>query len=229
MKAIDQNRESILKLLLSKSALKQDVSQNTKEHFIHFKQMLRDEVTCLKSKLHDDRIRCQFVDKSEYEAHVFIGSDVIVFMMHTNIFKLPDHSNLWQLPYLVKEPMGGYTGMINIYNFLAESFIQSRYEDAGYLIGRVFINFENQFFVEGKGDLGLLFKDFGNLRLTDKIIKHIVQCSFVYALEFDLLTPPYEIMAQVSVGQITAIGTSLHIQTGKRLGFQFKVEENDFT
>jgi hypothetical protein len=229
MKAVDQNRESILKLLLSKSALKQDVSQNTKNHFLVFKQMLRDEITNLKSKLTDERVRCQFMDKSEYEAHVFIGSDVIVFMMHTNIFKLPDNNNHWQLPYLLKEPTGGYTGMINVYNFLAESFVQNRYEDAGYLIGRVFINFQNQFFVEGKGDLGILFKDFGNLELTDKIIKHIVQCSFAYALEFDLLTPPYEVMAQVSVGQIMAIGTSLHIQTGKRLGFQFKVEENDIT
>ena len=43
-----------------------------------------------------------------------------------------------------------YCGVINMYNFLSDSFKYNRENDLGYLIGRMFINKENTF-VEGKG------------------------------------------------------------------------------
>ena len=122
----------------------------------------------------------------------------------------------------------GYFGLIYIYNFLAESFIQNRYEDSGYLIGRIFINHERHFMMEGKGQLGYLFRDVENTQINDAIIALIIQAAFAHAIEFDLLTPPYEYVQELSVGQIQAISNNLQLKTGKRLGFKMKTDQSDF-
>jgi len=224
----DQNpREIILNLLLTKSALKQDIYEDTKAVFSNLKKVIHEEVSALKPNIHDDRVRMQYIDKGEYEAQVFIGSDVLLFHMHTNIFLLPDAHPFWQQDYLKEDRNRGYFGIIYIYNFLAQSFVQGRMNDPGYLIGRIFINTEGHFFIEGKGPLGTEFKDVEQGILCDDILRDITHTSFAYALDFDLLTPPYDIVSQINVMQIQAISSSLSLQTGKRLGFKFEAEDKE--
>ena len=225
MEAID--RKSIVDLLLTKSALKQDIFQDTQKVFLDLKKVLNEEVSSLKADITDDRIRMQYIDKGEFEAQVFVGSDVLLFHRHTNVFLLPDSHPFWKLDYLKKNPENGYFGIIYIYNFLAQSFIQGRMEDPGYLLGRIFINCEGHFFIEGKGPLGSSFKDIENKKINSKILKEIILTSFAYAVDFDLLTPPFELVSQINVRQIQAISASLSLQTGKRLGFKFEKEENE--
>ena len=117
--------------------------------------------------------------------------------------------------------------IIYIYNFLAESFLQNRVEDSGYLIGRLFINHDRHFMMEGKGQLGYLFRDIENVVLSKELIQLIVQSAFAFALEFDLLIPPYEFVSVLSVGQIQAISNNLQLQTGKRLGFKMKTDDTE--
>lgn len=224
---MNENSKAILNLLLTKSALKQDISEDTQHAFKNFKEEVRKELRELKNVVEDDRIRLNFVEKSDFEFHVFIGSDVLVFQMHTNVFRLPDGHPLWKEKYLLENNSRGYFGMIHIYNFLAESFIQNRYNDAGYLIGRMFVNHDNHFFVEGKGQLGFLFKDLEKGELTQEVVRHIIQVSFAYALDFDLFMPPYELMHELSVGQMQALGNTLNVSTGKRLGFKFQAEDGE--
>jgi len=225
MEAID--RKSIVDLLLTKSALKQDIYQDTQKVFLDLKKVLNEEVSSLKADITDDRIRMQYIDKGEFEAQVFVGSDVLLFHRHTNVFLLPDSHPFWKLDYLKKNPENGYFGIIYIYNFLAQSFIQGRMEDPGYLLGRIFINCEGHFFIEGKGPLGSSFKDIENKKINSKILKEIILTSFAYAVDFDLLTPPFELVSQINVRQIQAISAGLSMQTGKRLGFKFEKEENE--
>jgi hypothetical protein len=111
---------------------------------------------------------------------------------------------------------------------MAESFIQNRQNDSGYLIGRMFINKDRHFMMEGKGQLGYAFRDLENTKLSSELIPLIVQSSFAFALQFDLLTPPYQYVAELSVHEIQLISNSLHLQTGKRLGFKMKSDDNDF-
>lgn len=224
---VDQNRTAILNLLESKAALKQDIYADTKKVFQDFKRIMESEVEFLKGKLTDERIRMQFIDKGEYESQVFVGSDVLVFHMHTNVFLLPQQHPFWKEDYLKEHPENGYFGIIYIYNFLAQSFIQGRVNDPGYLIGRVFVNKEGHFFIEGKGPLGTEFKDIVKDIVNDEVLRTIAHTSFAYALDFDLLTPPYEIVSQVNVMQMQAISSSLNMQTGKRLGFKFEAENNE--
>ena len=56
--------------------------------------------------------------------------------------------------YPEENPNRGFCGLIHIYNFLNDSFKYNRVHDLGYLIGRIFINHENHFMVQGKRQLG---------------------------------------------------------------------------
>lgn len=224
---MEDARKVIQAILEQKSGLKQDIFHDTKNHFERFKNHLLEEIGALRSLVEDGRIRLHVEHKGEFQVQVYIGSDVLVFQMHTNVFKLPDEHPLWQTDYLKEDKSRGYFGIINIYNFLAESYLKNRMNDLGYLIGRVFINKDEHFMVEGKGQLGFLFRDLPQSVLSDAILRHIIQVSFAYALEFDLLTPPYEIVSKVTVFQMHEIEASSQMSTGKRLGFKFEAEDTD--
>ncbi|WP_300665148.1 hypothetical protein [Fluviicola sp.] len=224
---MEEARKIIQTILEQKAGLKQDIFQDTKNHFERFKKQLLEEIGSLRSLVEDSRIRLHVEYKGEFQVQVFVGSDVLIFQMHTNVFKLPDEHPLWQTDYLKEDKTRGYFGIINIYNFLAESYLKNRMNDLGYLIGRVFINKDEHFMVEGKGQLGFLFRDLTNSVLTDSILTHIIQVSIAYALEFDLLTPPYEIVSKVTVFQMHEIEANSQLSTGKRLGFKFEAEDTD--
>ncbi|MDX2361219.1 MAG: hypothetical protein QNK23_10460 [Crocinitomicaceae bacterium] len=223
----NENREGIIDLLLNKSAMKQDIADYAQGVFSSFKVVVEDELNELRKSVDDTRVRLTFEEKGENEFKMFIGSDVLVFQLHTNIFRFPDDNPMWKSGYVKENGANGFFAIINIYNFLAESFEQNRSNDAGYLIGRMFLNHDYHFMVEGKGQLGFLFRDLENNALTDSVLRHIVQTAITYAIEFDLITPPYELVQEVSLGQINAISSDLHMATGKRLGFKFSAEDKD--
>lgn len=226
-KELNKNREHLLKLLLDKSALKQDVADDCEKVFRSFKKAICKELDALKLKIKDPRIRLNYEDKGEHEIHAYIGSDVLVFNLHRNVFKMPDNDPLWGTAYFRSNENNGYFGIINIFNFLAESFLQHRLNDSGYLIGRIFINHERHFYVEGKGHLSSLFRDTQNSVVNDEFIAAIVQLSFAYALQFDLHIPPFDYFSEITVEQIQLMGESLKLQTAKRLGFKMKADESD--
>ena len=226
-KELNKNREHLLKLLLDKSALKQDVADDCEKVFMSLKKAICKELDALKLKIKDPRIRLNYEDKGEHEIHAYIGSDVLVFNLHRNVFKMPDNDPLWGTAYFRSNENNGYFGIINIFNFLAESFLQHRINDSGYLIGRIFINHERHFYVEGKGHLGSLFRDTQNSVVNDEVIAAIVQLAFAYALQFDLHTPPFDYFSEITVEQIQLMGESLKLETAKRLGFKMKSEESE--
>lgn len=225
---MSDTRVLIQELLEKKAALKQDIFQDTKRQFERFKQHLLEEIGELRHLIKDDRVRLHVEYKGEFQVQVYIGSDVLIFQMHTNVFKLPDDHALWKTEYMKADKERGYFGIINIYNFLAESYLKSRLNDVGYLIGRIFINKDEHYMVEGKGQLGFLFRDLTQAQLNDTIMKHIIHVAFVYALEFDLFTPPYDIVAKASVIQMMEQNSMEQMSTGKRLGFKFEAEDKDF-
>jgi hypothetical protein len=226
--SMNDSLKIIQELLEKKATLKQDIFHDTKTQFDRFKHILLEEIGALRHEIKDDRIRLHVEHKGEYQIQVFIGSDVLVFQMHTNVFKLSDEHPIWKTEYMTEDKDRGYFGIINIYNFLAESYLKSRLNDVGYLIGRVFVNKDSHFMVEGKGQLGFLFRDLTATKLNDAIIKHIIDVAFLFALEFDLLTPPYDIVSKVSVVQMMEQNSREQMSTGKRLGFKFEAEDKDF-
>ena len=94
------------------------------------------------------------------------------------------------------------------------------------LIGRIFINHENHFMVQGKRQLGFLYNDFINATVDKDQLKSIVQSAILYSLDFDLLVPSYDLVKEVSVDQVRLVSDTLKLRTGKRLGFVFE-KNND--
>ncbi len=219
----------VIDLLKSKSILKQEVYANTKKWFNLFKDEINDCVNVISKELGEakEKIRLKVVDKNDTEIQLYIGSDVLVFQMHTNVFKIAPNNYVHQSSYIKTNPNNAYCGIINVYNFLADSYEYKRFNDLGYLLARIFINRENHFFVEGKGQLEFIYKDFLNQIINKDVIKDIILKISAYAINFDLLTPPYEKVSVVSVQEAQAITNDSQLKTGKRLGFKFK-SETDF-
>lgn len=226
-KKIEENRKAILDLLLNKAALKQDIAEDVTEIFKMFKATIKEELASLKEHVSDPRIRLFSKAIGDFEKHAYVGSDLLIFHQHNNVFRLPDDNPLWGTRYFKEDDSRGFFGVIYIYNFLAQSYLQNRTQDEGYLIARIFVNKEGHFMIEGKGQLGYLFRDVENMVLTQEAVKMIVQLSFVFAIEFDLLVPPYNYVAELTVGEAQLISNNLQIQTGKRMGFKMKTEDNE--
>lgn len=220
-----KKEDTLIGLLRDRSLLKQDVYDQTYTSFCKFQGLIERRLDELRKAIPDERVRLRYDSNGDFESHAFVGSDVIVFNMHTNVFCFPKENAIWKSSYIEKDKTRAYCGVINVYNFLADSFLQNRFKDAGYLIGRIFINKENHFMVEGKGQLGFLFRDLMHTEFDQSEMEKILNCSIEYAAKFDLLTPPYDAVNVVDVMHIKAQSRAQQLKTGKRLGFRFESEE----
>jgi hypothetical protein len=218
----------ILKILKEKSALKQDVFYKTIATFKTLKEVCREFSKELKPRASeiDKRLIIDFKDKSEFEFEMRVAGDVLVFSMHTNVFEFDASHQIWKSSYLRHNESASFCGMINIYNFLADSFKYSRSNDLGYLVARIFINFEEHFFVEGKRQLGFLYNDFGNSVISKDQLRNIVESAVLYCLDFDLFTPPFDEVKVISLGQVQEASAMVSVKTGKRLGFRFQADND---
>jgi hypothetical protein len=224
---ITEKRKSIVTTLSEKSLLKQKVYDNTLNAFNTIKEILKNLAVEINRELTppDPRIKLVYDDRSTFDAQLKVAGDLILFTMHSNIFEFDREHPAWKTPYIQKNKLNSYSGVINIYNFLADSFKYSRMDDLGYLIARIFINHENQYFVEGKRQMALLFTNFGNEAITKEGLQRIICTAIQYSLEFDLLVPPYDAVKIATVGQAETKIQHSRQATGKRLGFQFNSDD----
>jgi len=224
---ITQSKVLIVDTLKGKSVLKQKVFDNTAVAFMMVKDILKNLARDVNGNLSgiDQRIRMEYTDRSTFDAQLKVAADLLLFSMHSNIFQFDREHPAWKTAYIQKNKFNAYSGIINIYNFLADSFKYSRLDDLGYLIARIFINHENQYFVEGKRQMGMLFTNYGNEAFNQESLKKIVYTAINYSLEFDLLVPPYDTVKIASVGQAESKIQHSRLITGKRLGFQFNSDD----
>ena len=131
-----------------------------------------------------------------------------------------------KLPYIKEDKERSFSGMINIYNFLTDSFDYNRDYDIGYLIGRLFVNKEMHYFVEGKREVGLLYSSFNTSIINKESITSIILSSMEYANNFDLLTPPFDEVKEITVGEIKQNTAAKRFVTAKRLGFEFQQDKD---
>jgi hypothetical protein len=227
MSDLNEKKLAIVGTLKDKSLLKQKVFDNTLEAFCVVKDVLKSmskEINTSLSGL-DSRIKLEYTDRSNFDAQIKIAGDILLFSMHSNIFQFDREHPAWKTAYIQKNKFNAYSGIINIYNFLADSFKYSRQDDLGYLIARIFINHEKQYFVEGKRQMGMLFTNYGSEEIGKQSLQLIISTAIQYALEFDLLVPPYDAVKIATVGQAEAKIQHSRVMTGKRLGFQFNSDD----
>ena len=212
-------RAKIIETFVGKSNLKQKVFDNTFSTFNLLKETLFELAAEMDDELDgklDRRTRLEYRDRGKFEAQLQIASDLLIFQMHTDVFTFDANHLIWQ---------NAYCGVINIYNFLSDSFKFNRNADEGYLIGRIFINRENRYFVEGKRQSSLRAMNFGKGEISRDALLAILEEAIHYALNFDLLMPPYEDNKRVTVDQFNTKLDNSKFVTGKRLGYDFNVDD----
>jgi len=224
---MSENRDKIFQILKDKGCMKQEVYRNTLSSIKIMKKYVEDVSGALQKKLEtiDENLVVEFEDRGDFEIRLKLGGDVVVFIMHTNVFDFDDNHLIYNSSYVKEVPYRSFCGMISVYNFLSDSFKYNRENDLGYLISRIFVNKDNHFFVEGKRKLGFLFNDFANQKVTREKMAEFVEECIIYSLDFDLLTPPYGQVMEVSVSEVNAVSRAGRMKTGKRLGFRFQSEK----
>ena len=220
-------RAQILDTIIRKSTLKQRVFDNTFGAFNSLKETLLEMASEMDDELDgklDRRVRIEYRDRGKFEAQLQVANDLLIFQMHTDVFEFGSDHLIWQNPYVQADRDNSYCGLINIYNFLSDSFKFNRNADEGYLIGRIFINRERRYFVEGKRQTSMRPIAFGRAAITREALVGILETAIAYSLDFDLLTPPYEDAKRVTVDQFNTKMVNSKFVTGKRLDYDFDVE-----
>lgn len=220
-------RQLITGFLSEKATLKQKIYDNTFDVFNMTKEVLHEMANDYNLYLRnvDKRVRLEYRDRGKYEAEIRVAGDLLIFSMHTNVFEFDRDHNVWKLSYVKDDRLASYCGIVNIYNFLTDSFKYNRLDDLGYLIGRIFINKDYHYFVEGKRQMGFLYNNFGTAVVDKDALRKIIESAILYALEFDLLVPPYDVVKIASVMQMNTKIENSKLQTGKRLGFKFNSDD----
>ena len=219
-------QEKIIELLKTKSSTKQEVFRKTKTVFSEFQKSLKDKSDNINLELSNKDVEVVYSSSGDFEAKLKFSGDTLLFHMHSNVFDFPDSHPIYKSKYVKEDKLRSFCGVINIYNFLSDSFRYSRMNDIGYLVARLFVNIDEKFFVEGEKQLGFLFNDFANQQVNSDQIDKIINETMVYALNFDLQAPNFNDVKAVSVHQILDINNNQKLKTAKRMGYKFSFETN---
>jgi len=223
-------RAMLLEAYVIKSNVKQKVYQNTVQTLKILKKVLKslekDYISAIKDQV-PHSVLPSFREKGPFEMEFEIGGDLLIFSMHSNVFEFDNKHPVLKTKYIQDNPLRSYCGMINIYNFLADSFKYNRINDLGYLVTRIFINKDNHYFVEGKrqSDDSDDIKGFATDTVSPGVLRQIVETAIRYCIEFDLLIPPYDNVKLATVDQMREKITHSKMTTGKRLGFGFNADD----
>ena len=224
---MDNKAEKIIEILKTKSIQKQKIFDNTYKIFVMLKEILPEIAAEYNAPLSeiDSRVTVEYTERGMFEAQLKVAGDMLVFSMFTNAFEFDRSHAIWKNSYVEDHPYASICGMISIYNFLNDSFRYNRPNDLGYLIARLFINQEFHYFVEGKQQTSNWVHLFGTAVINRQILRDIVDAAILYAMNFDLLVPPYDAVKIISLEQMNNKIESARFQTGKRLGFTFNSDD----
>lgn len=221
-------QRTIVDKITTKSSMKLQVFENL-QHTFHTMKRTAQEIaleTDRKVSKVNKKLVVEFRDKGEFEGELRFAGDILIFTMHTNVFEFPRLHEVMKTAYVTEDLTRSYCGVIHVYNFLADSFRYNRMNDLGYLVARIFINKDRHFIVEGKRQIGYSFSQFSKEPINKFDLRNIIESAMLYSIDFDLLTPPYDLVKEVSVLEIQENSYNMKIKTGKRLGFRFQADHD---
>ena len=222
--------ENLCNLLITKGELKQSIFSVTMDTMQLFKDAAKGFEEYYRDHYADDHdnIPVLFTNKNQYQFMLKFGGDVLIFLMHTNVFEFSRDHEVMRTPYIKEDKDRSYCGMIQIFNFLGDSLKYDRVNDLGYMIGRIFINKEGHYYIEGKRELAQVINNFSSNEISAEAVQEILSSAIRYTLNFDLLVPNYEDMKIITVNDILQLEEQTNLlRTGKRLGFRFEQDKNE--
>lgn len=224
--ASDQDHLDYIKQLLeSKSAAKQKTYKHLLAAFSDLSTESQRIVKELKKRTHpDDKdVTIEFNAVNEHEFHVKLAGDLLIFVLHTNIVTFDSEHFIMKDPYVNLQEVNRYFGQINIYNFMSDSLKYNRINDPGYLLARLMINHENRFFVEGEGQLALLYNTISKEPVNKESLDALVKMSLAIAIENDLMAMPYPQVKFITLYQ--KLEHTPDLGGGQKIGFRMSYED----
>lgn len=216
-----KQNDTILKLLAEKSVMKQDVYSNTIAVFNELKDILKQRGEELSNQMSqvDKRVHIYYKDVSLQDMYLKVAGDILDFQMHSNVFEFDRSHPMYKTSYIKDNDLNSFSGIISVYNFLADSYKYNRLNDLGYLVARIFINREKKFFLETRTQIGYKYNAFSAEPVSKEQLIDIINELIIYSITFDLFTPPFDAVKAVTVAEIQEKSSSSILRTGKRLGY----------
>jgi hypothetical protein len=222
---IDDKTRLICNQIDRKGMLKKSVYKNTEAAFEMFRLEVNQFPQVYLSCNINSNVNVKYESSQAQSFSLQFGSDILFFVLHSNVFEFNRDHELMKTSYIRENKDRAYCGMISIYNFLSDSLYYNRYNDIGYLIGRIFINCENHCYIDGKRELSQIYNNFNTVVFDEAMASLILASAIQYTVNFDLLVPPYEMVKEITIQDMLEINNKrMPIKTAKRLGFRFQAD-----
>ncbi|MFD3000560.1 hypothetical protein ACFS7Z_09330 [Pontibacter toksunensis] len=223
---MEDKLDDIINGLHQKSKTKQAIYRNTKETFNRMKEISQELVAELTERLTklDDNVAIEYKNVGEHEFQIKFSGDLLVFVMHSNIITFPDDYEIMRSDYVEEDFRRRFFGHIMAYNFMADTIKYNRLEDPGYLVGRMLVNIDMHFCIEGVRQLDLPKEKISNIeenKINDKTLRIIVESAMIAAVNNDLMGQDVSDIERITLKQKLE---NTHVTKPRKLGFQISHE-----
>lgn len=223
---MEDKLDDIINGLHQKSKTKQAIYRNTLEAFNRMKEISKELVGELTERIttHDADILIEYRNVGELEFQIKFSGDLLVFVMHSNIVTFPDDYEIMRSEYVEEDFRRRFFGHIMAYNFMADTIKYNRLEDPGYLVGRMLINIDKHFCIEGVKQLDLPVEKITNIAanvITDRILRTILESAMVAAVNNDLMGQDVSDIERITLKQKLE---NSQLTKPRKLGFQISHE-----
>jgi len=211
--------------LREKSSAKQAIFRATQAAFTLLRQVSQQlclELTQRVTTEADPSVRIECLPVSELEIHIRFSGDLLVFVMPYNIVTFPDDFAPLTTPYVAEDFRRRFFGHIMAYNFMADSIRYQRLNDPGYLVGRLLVNIESHYFLEGARQLELPGPDMRVNAITADALRLFVESAVIAAVNNDLIAPPLAEIEKINVKQKIE---NQQVSRGSKVGFTFSTQQ----
>lgn len=216
-----ESNDRIVELIKQKGKANEQAFNHCRDFFNLLRSNLHRTEQHLKSIITpaEPSITIEYEDKGRLEVRFRFANDVLLFFMHTTVVTFDANHPVMKTSYIKENPLRALCGMIYVYNFLNDSLKYNRTGDVGELTARIFVNSENNFMMEGKRQLGILYNDLPATGVNEEAVNTIVQQLIIHVLEVDPVVTPFDARPVVSLQEIIDSSAPAAIVSGKRFGF----------
>lgn len=211
--------------LSGKASAKQAIFRATQAAFDVLRQASQELCLVLTQKITttlDASVRIEYYPVNDMEFHIRFSGDLLVFVMHSNIVTFPDDFGPMTTPYVQNDFRRRFFGHIMAYNFMADSIKYQRMNDPGYLVGRLLVNIDSHYFLEGVQQLELPDHDMSASPISAEAMRLFVESAMIAAVNNDLIAPPMTEIQKITVKQKLE---NQQVSRGSKVGFSFSHEQ----
>ena len=213
--------------LKQKSTAKQAIYRNTTAAFDCLRLVSQELVLELSRKLTplDSSVVIEYRSINDMEFHIRFSGDLLVFVMHSNVVTFSDDYGPMPSKYVEADFRRRFFGHIMAYNFMADSIKYQRLNDPGYLVGRLLVNINSHYYLEGVQQIELPDNDMSDNFVTPGAMRLFVESSMIAAVNNDLIAPPLPEIQKISVKQKLE---NQQVSRGSKVGFSFSAQQLQF-